>query len=83
MFIKTKYNNIFDYYTKEHKITEKTVYMSQHIWAEEESVFTRKHFEILNKLDSGAFGQVFKVEHQLDKQFYAIKSIKLPGNKIC
>ena len=79
---KTKYKSIFDYYTKEHKITDKTVYMSQHIWAEEESVFTRKHFEILDKLDSGSFGQVFKVEHQLDNQFYAIKSIKLPGNKI-
>ena len=80
-FVKTKYKTIFDYYTKEQKMTNKTVYMSQHIWAEEELVFIRKHFEIFNKLDSGAFGQVFKVQHNLDKQFYAIKSIKLPGNK--
>ena len=56
--------------------------MSQHIWAEEESVFTRKHFEVLNKLDSGTFGQVFKVKHQLDQQFYAIKSIDLPGTQL-
>ena len=76
---KTKYKTIFDYYTKEHKITDKTVYMSEDIWAEEESVFTRNHFEVLNKLDSGTFGQVFKVKHQLDQQFYAIKCIDLPG----
>ena len=56
--------------------------MSQHIWAEEESVFTRKHFEVLNKLDSGKYGQVYKVKHQLDQQFYAIKSIDLPGMKL-
>ena len=77
--IKTKYKTFFDYYTKEHKITDKTVYMSEDIWTEEESVFTRKHFEVLNKLDSGTFGQVFKVKHQLDQQFYAIKCIDLPG----
>jgi alpha-tubulin suppressor-like RCC1 family protein len=77
--IKTKYKTFFDYYTKEHKITDKTVYMSEDIWAEEESVFERKHFEVLNKLDSGTFGQVFKVKHQLDQQFYAIKCIDLPG----
>ena len=65
LITKTKYKTFFDYYTKEHKITDKTVYMSQHIWAEEEPVFTRKHFEVLNKLDSGTFGQVFKVKLQI------------------
>ena len=49
--------------------------MSQQIWTEEES----EHFEVLNKLDSGNFGQVFKVKHQLDQQFYAIKCIDLTG----
>ena len=55
--------------------------MSEDIWTQEESVFTRKHFEVLNKLDSGTFGQVFKVKHQLDQQFYAIKCIDLPGTQ--
>ena len=58
---------------------DKTIYMSEDIWAEEEIVSTRKHLKILNKLDSGAFGQVFKVKHQIDQQFYAIKRINLPG----
>ena len=64
---KTEYKTIFDYYTKEHKITDKTVYMSQHIWAENElNVFVSKHFEVMKQLDCGTFGQVYKIKHQLD-----------------
>ncbi len=40
----------------------------------------KKHFEVLDKLDSGTFGQVIKVKHQLANQLYAVKIISLPGN---
>ena len=56
-------------------IKDETIHMSKDIQTQEESVSTRKHLKILNKLGSGAFGQVFKVKHQLDKQFYAVKRI--------
>ena len=82
LITKTEFKTIFDYYTKEQKITDKTVYMSEDVWAEKEPLFTRKHFEIVDKLDSGTFGQVFKVKHQLDQQFYAIKCIDLPGTQL-
>ena len=82
----TKYKTIFDYYTKEHKITDKTVYLSQHIWAEEEAediekelIFKNK-FQVMNKLDCGHFGQVYTVKNQMDQKLYAIKSIEFQGN---
>ena len=81
-FVKTKYKTIFDYYTKEHKITDKTVYMSQEIWSEkneEMPIFKKGQMEILKKLDFGTFGQVFKVKHQVDHQFYAVKIISIPS----
>ena len=57
--------------------------MSQHIWNKEEEqelpVFVRKGFEVLNKLDSGAFGQVFKTK--LKNKLYAVKRIAIPGNR--
>ena len=39
------------------------------------SVFKKKNLNELEQLDSGNFGQVFKVKHQLDKQLYAVKKI--------
>ena len=48
---------------------------------QEVTAFVRKHFEVLKELDSGTFGQVHKVKHQLDNQLYAIKRIDLKGNK--
>ena len=61
---------------------DKTLNTSEDIRTEEESVSMKKHLKIFNKLDSGAFGQVFKVKHQLDQQFYAIKSIDFPGTQL-
>ena len=89
----TESKSYFDYisanYQMTHKtielgfndLTDKTLDVSQDIQTEE-SVFTRKHLKIFNKLDSGAFGQVFKVKHQLDQQFYAVKRINLLGIQI-
>ena len=87
---KSKSKSYFDYISANYGMTDKTIElgfddikdktldMSENIQTQE-SVPTRKHLKILNELGSGAFGQVFKVKHDLDQQFYAVKIINLPG----
>src|ERR1700759_5162472 len=44
-----------------------------------EKMSTNKHFKVINRLGSGAFGQVFKVKHHLDDKSYAVKIISVTG----
>ena len=89
--MKCESKSCFDYIKNNYQMTHKTIDlgfdhltnksldMSEDIQTQSESVSKRKHLKILKKLGSGAFGQVFKVEHLLVQQFYALKRINLPG----
>ena len=37
-----------------------------------------KTFYELNLLGSGSFGNVYKVHHKLDNEYYAMKKIRMP-----
>ena len=84
------YNNIrksesksyFDYISTNYQMTHKTIELgfddiSDVLFQERNE--TNKHFKVINKLGSGAFGQVFKVKHHLDDKSYAVKIISVTG----
>ena len=45
-----------------------------------QSQFIRENFDILETIGIGGFGKVYKVQHCLDEQIYALKKVRISGD---
>ena len=76
--IKTEFKTVFDYYSKQYKMTVKSIDIKEFL---NESLFKDKYEEI-SSLGSGSFGTVLKVKDKSDQTIYGIKRIQFNGQYI-